>query len=138
MSIIQGDNAGPHQDRALVNFRKQKCKSQGWTCQQQAPQMPHMNNLDLAVFPSMSRRHADLLWSRNGNRMADPDKVWEAAKAVWDDLPSASIAQGFILAFHFAENVVHNKGSNSFLHGKDGSLHSDERRDFCKTANGIK
>ena len=136
--IIQVDNAGPHQDRALVNFCKQYCKSQGWTCQQQAPQMPHINKIDLAVFPSMSQRHVDLLWLRNGNGMADPDKVWEAAKEVWDDLPSASIAQGFILAFRCAEKIVRNKGSNSFLHGKDGSLHSNVRRDFCETANGIK
>jgi hypothetical protein len=136
--IIQVDNAGPHQDRALVNFCKQYCKSQGWTWQPQAPLIPHMNNLDLAVFPSMLQRHADLLRLQNGNRMADPDKVWEAAKVVWDDLPSASIAHGFILAFRIAEKVVRNKGSNSFLQGKDGSVHSDVRCDFNETANGIK
>ncbi|KAI2498751.1 hypothetical protein MHU86_15762 [Fragilaria crotonensis] len=100
--------------------------------------MPHMNNLDLAVFPSMSRRHADLLRSRNGNRMADPEKVWSAAKEVWDELPSATIARGFILAFRIAQKVIGNKGSNGFLQGKDGSLHSDVRRDFYDTAKGIK
>ena len=136
--IIQGDNAGPHQDRAFVAFCKQYCEAKQWTWQPQAPQMPHMNNLDLAVFPSMSRRHAELLRSRNGNRMADPEKVWAAAKEVWDDLPSATIARGFNLAFRIAKKVVSNKGSNGFLQGKDGSLHSDVRRDFYETAKGIK
>jgi hypothetical protein len=99
--------------------------------------MPHMNNLALAVFPAMSRRHAELLRSLNGNRMANPEKVWAAAKEVWDDLPSATIARGFILAFRIAEKVVKNKGSNNFLQGKDGSLHSDVRRDFYDTTKGI-
>ncbi|KAI2503723.1 hypothetical protein MHU86_10704 [Fragilaria crotonensis] len=126
--VIQGDNAGPHQDRSLIQFCKQHCESMGWLWRPQAPQMPHMNNLDLAVFPAMSRRHAELLRSLNGNRMANPEKVWAAAKEVWDDLPSATIARGFILAFRIAEKVVKNKGSNNFLQGKDGSLHSDVRR----------
>ena len=88
----------------------------------------------------MSRHHAEHLRSRNGNRMADrPEKVWAAAKEVWDDLPSATIvARGFLLAFRIADKVVSNKGSNGFLQGKDGSLHSDVRRDFYETDKGIK
>ena len=70
--------------------------------------------------------------------MADPEKVWAAAKEVWDDLPSATIARGFILAFRIADKVVSNKGSNGFLQGKDGYLHSDVRQDFYETDKGIK
>jgi hypothetical protein len=93
----------------------------------------------LGVFPCMSQRHAKLLQGLNGNRMADPDKVWAAAKEVWDDLPSETIARGFILAYRIAiKVVVVNKGSNSFFWGKDGSLHSDVMRDFYETERGIK
>jgi hypothetical protein len=95
--------------------------------------MPHMNNLDLAVFPAMSRRHAELLRGRNGNSVADPEKVWEAAKEAWDELASATIARGFVLAYRIAKKVVDNKGSNTFLQGKGGSLHSDVRCDFYET-----
>jgi hypothetical protein len=126
--VIQRDNAGLHQDRSLIQFCKQHCESMGLLWRPQAPQMPHMNNLDGA---------ADLLRSLNGNRMADPDKVWAAAKEVWDDLPSAIIARGFILAFRIAEKVVKNKGSNHFLQGKEGSLQSDVRRDFYDTTKGV-
>jgi hypothetical protein len=49
--IIQGDNAGPHQDDDSVSFCKNFCSDNGWHWQPQAPQMPYMNNLDLAVFP---------------------------------------------------------------------------------------
>ena len=38
------------------------CDSNGWKWEPQAPQMPpHINNLDLAVFPMMSKRHSSLL-----------------------------------------------------------------------------
>ena len=80
--------------------------------------MPHMNNLDLADCPAMLRQHADLLRSFNDNRMADPDKVRAAAKEVRDDLPSATIARGFIFAFRIAEKVVKNKGFNIFDKGR--------------------
>jgi hypothetical protein len=73
--IVQGDNAGPHQDKTLVNFCKQFCEDKEWMWQPLAPQMPHMNNLALALFPAMSRRHAELLRGRNGNSVADPEKV---------------------------------------------------------------
>ena len=59
--IIQVDNAGPHQDGDFFSFCKNCCSDNGWHWQPQAPQMPYMNNLDLAVFPSMSRRHNVLL-----------------------------------------------------------------------------
>ena len=59
--MIQGDNAGPHTDAEYVAFCTETCNEQGWHWEPQAAQMPHMNNLDLAVFPKMSKNHGDLL-----------------------------------------------------------------------------
>ena len=33
----------------------------GWKWEHQAPQMPHMNNIDLAVSPAMYKHHSALL-----------------------------------------------------------------------------
>jgi hypothetical protein len=55
--IFQGDNAGPHQDKAHIKFVTEYCTEKGWHWEPQAAQMPHMNVLDLSVFPSMSRSH---------------------------------------------------------------------------------
>jgi hypothetical protein len=58
--IFEGDKAGPHQDSKLLNGVKGYCGEQkGWHWQPQAVQMPHMNVLDLSVFPCMSKRHTD-------------------------------------------------------------------------------
>ena len=138
IAIIQCDNAGPHNDKEFVDFCGSFCEARGWLWCPQAPQMPHMNNLDLAVFPCMSKHHRDFLRGHHGNSVADPDEVWKAAKQVWDDLPSATIACGYVLAYHIAEKVVQNKGSNTFLQGHDGSLHSGIRANFYATQNGVK
>jgi hypothetical protein len=58
--VFQGDNAGPHVDGAFHAFVKDFCESKGWKWEPQAAQ-PHSNNLDLAVFPMMSKRHSALL-----------------------------------------------------------------------------
>lgn len=62
--VFQGDNAGPHQDATYVNTVKQYCNDRGWYWEPQAPQMPHMNVLDLSVFPC----HGVIL--RNVGRLA--------------------------------------------------------------------
>jgi hypothetical protein len=60
--------------------------------------MPYMNNLDLAVFPSMRRRH-NVLLRQSATNMVQPDKIWEAVGKVWRDLESCTIARGFALAY---------------------------------------
>jgi hypothetical protein len=47
---------------------------------------------------------------------------------VWDDLRSATIAQGFILAYRIAKKVVNTKGSNCFLQGKKARLQGIKKK----------
>jgi hypothetical protein len=133
--VFQGDNAGPHQDATFKRCVEDQCSEKGWKWEPQAPQMPHMNNLDLAVFPAMSERHSDLL-VEHGNTAAACDTIWEAAEKVWKDLDSPSIARGFVLAYRLAKRVVEFKGSNEFL--CDKKCHCDVRKDYRNTADGIK
>ncbi|CAJ1931219.1 unnamed protein product [Cylindrotheca closterium] len=64
--VIQGDNAGPHAEKEYFNWCKAQCEQRGWHWEPQAPQMPHINNLDLSVFPCMSRRHCAAARERGG------------------------------------------------------------------------
>jgi hypothetical protein len=58
--IFQGDNAGPHQDAKFLREIKDYCgKKQNWYLEPQAAQMPHMNVLNLSVFPCMSSRNTE-------------------------------------------------------------------------------
>ena len=132
--IIQGDNAGPHQDKEFLNFVKGECEQRGWHWKPQAPQMPHINNLDLTVFPAMSKKHTHLL-RQYSKKVASNDTIWETAQAVWNSLDSASIARGFVLATRIAKKVIDNHGSNVFL--RKGGLHCDVRSDFKNTDEGI-
>jgi hypothetical protein len=133
--VFQGDNAGPHQDATFKRCVEDQCSEKGWKWEPQAPQMPHMNNLDLAVFPAMSKRHSDLL-AEHGNTVAACDTIWEAAEKVWKGLDSPSIARGFVLAYRLAKRVVEYKGSNEFL--CDKQFHCGVRKDYRNTADGIK
>jgi len=134
LPVFQGDNAGPHIDSTFHNYVNGHCEAKGWKWEPQAPQMPHMNNLDLAVFPAMSKRHSELL-QRYSNRMAPPEEIWNACEAVWRDLPSASIARGFILQSRIAAKVIEYKGANTFLQTQN--FHSGVRRDFADTKDGV-
>ena len=98
--------------------------------------MPHANNLDLCVFPAMSRRHTALLSSYTGNKEAPTDDIWKCVEEVWEDLPSAKIARGFMHGYRILEKVVEHRGNNEFLRTKD--FHTGVREDYYDTDKGIK
>jgi hypothetical protein len=134
--IFQGDNAGPHQDKAYIKCVTEYCTEKGWHWEPQAAQMPHMNVLDLSVFPSMSRRHISKGQERGGLRVLSEDDIWETALGVWTELPNAKIASGFIQAHRIAAQVIKAGGSNKFL-GVGGTPHVGVRKDFHQTNDGL-
>ena len=100
----------------------------------QAPQGPYTNVLDLQVFPSMSKRHSELLQIYN-NTEADADRIWAIALAIWNGLTSAMIARAFILAYRIMGKIIETKGDTNWL--KDGAPHCNVRRDYQDTDRGV-
>ena len=136
--IIQGDQAGPHEDGTFTQFVTNFCAEQGWTWQPQAPQMPHANVLDLSVFPAMSRRHSE--WARKmvGTSVISTDQIWDTAEDVYDSMPNCKIASAFIQYWTIMGLVIKAGGSNEFV-GRlgDENLHTGIRIDFNETAKGM-
>ena len=48
--VIQGDNTGSHNEAAYINYVKSYCDFEWYYWEPQAPQMPHLNVLDLSFF----------------------------------------------------------------------------------------
>ena len=134
LPVIQGDNAGPHQDGEFMRWTKNFCDERGWLWEPQAPQMPYANNLDLTVFPKMSKDHTALLAKRGGS-VADCDTIYKTAEEAWCGLASAKIASGFVLAYRIAAKVIEDEGENKFLCGSN--FHLGVRNDFIYTDTGI-
>ena len=134
--IFQGDNAGPHQDKPFMKFVTEYCEEKGWHWEPQAAQMPHMNVLDLSVFPCMSRRHIAKAREVGGLRVLSENDIWSCAQDVWNELPNSKIASGFVQAYRIAGEVIKHGGDNCFL-GVGGTPHVGVRSDFDETANGL-
>ena len=132
--VMQGDKAGPHEEDEFVRWIKEECKKRKILWEPQAPQMPHMNALDLAVFPSMSKAHSTMI-RRNGKMVASKDVIFTTASSVWHNMPAATIAKAFVHAWRIAEVVIRNKGSNTFLRTKE--FHTNIRKDFDETRSGV-
>ena len=133
--IGQGDNAGPHCNKEYLDFCQQEFDNCGWHWKPQAPQMPHANNLNIAVLPAMSKRHSQTLRDTASKGIASPDKIWEGTEDVWRNLDSATIARGFLLVYRILDKVIQHNGSNEFL--RDKEFHSNVRKDFHSTEKGI-
>ena len=103
----------------------------------QAAQMPHMNTKDLAIFPSMSRRHTKLSRQRGGLSVLKEEEIWLAAKEVWDKFPNCKIARSYVLAHRIAKKVIEHEGDNTFL-GSEKGLHCGVREDFDDTIDGVR
>lgn len=132
--VIQGDNAGPHNDERFKRFVTDYCRKQGWLWEPQAPQMPYMNNLDLCVFPCMSKRHTSMC-SKYSKSVASIEDIYRNAETVFSELSSSVVARGFVLAKRIAKLVIKNEGNNNFLNGAD--YHCLTREDFVDTNDGV-
>ena len=84
--VIQGDQAGPHEESEFKRRVQEQCDSKGWLWEPQAPQMPHLNVNDLALFPATSKWHSSKIRKRTGS-VASKDMIWECAEQVWEEFP---------------------------------------------------
>jgi hypothetical protein len=74
--------------KRYLKFVTDYCFQPGWHWEPQAPQMPHLDVLDLSVFPAMSRWHTALVRACGGLGVLKEDEIREAAEQVWRDFPS--------------------------------------------------
>ena len=100
--------------------------------------MPHVNVLDLVVFPSMSKRHSHLARAKHGNRVLKEDEIWDTALQVWENLPSCKIANSFVQAKRICEKIIKCGGNNDFLSGCKGGISCEVRKNFDDTFHGNK
>ena len=101
----------------------------------QAPQMPYVNNLDLMVFPAMSKQHSALL-SNHSNTVAKRDIIYQTALDVWNSLDHSLIASGYVLAYQISKKIIASQGSNDFLTG--GVYHSEVCNNYDIVGNRIR
>ena len=101
--VFQGDGAGPHVEKAFLDFMRSSMEREGWAWEPQAAQMPHINVLDLAVFPCISKRHCTLARQKGGLHVLKEDEIWEASLEVWQKLPNCKIARGFALSYRISD-----------------------------------
>ena len=135
--IIQGDNAGPHQDATFLNGVKEHCELKGdWCWEPQAAQMSHMNVLDLSAFTCMSCRHTEKCRDSQGSKVLQEDEIWENAVNVWNELPNWKIASAYIQAYRIAGKVIKAKGNNNFIGSGGDGIHCHVNSDFKPTCDG--
>ena len=95
--------------------------------------MPYMNVLDLSIFPEMSCRHIKKSRDRGRLRVLREDNIWEVATEVWNQLPYAKVASGYIQAYRITAEMIKAKGDKNFL-GVGGTPHVGVRSDFKENA----
>ena len=131
--IFQGDNDVPHKEDQYLTFVREHCANKGWNWELQ---MPHMNVLDLSVFPCMSRRHATTARKQKGKHVLSENEIREIALEVWEKLQYSEIASAYVQAHRNAGKVVEAEGGN-YLLAAFVSPHVGIRKYFYPTNKGL-
>ena len=76
MPIIQGYNAGPHEDAEFKKFVRGNCGSKGWYWEPQDPEIPYTNVLDMPIFQVMSRHQIKRARASGGLGVLREDNIW--------------------------------------------------------------
>ncbi len=106
----------------------------GWAPELQAPQGPYTNVLDLQVFPSMSKKHSEILQIYS-NAKADKDRIWRIATEIWNGMSSSMVARAFLLAYRIMGKIITTNGDTEWL--KSGAPHCNVRKDFVDKDTGV-
>jgi len=133
--VLMGDSAGPHIEKDFIESIWTNCEWEGWAWEPHAAQIPHINVLDLAVFPSISRCRCSLACKHGGLCVLKEDEIWEQSLEVWRTFPNCKIVNGHVLSHWVAQKVIDNNGDDTFLSEQKG-LHSNVRHDFDDTRQG--
>ena len=99
--VIQGDNTGPHNEAAYINYVKSHCGFEWYYWEPQAPQMPHLNVLDLSFFCYVKKTYSSFLrmgWT--ALHVLKQNEIWDYSKDAWNNLPNYNIAYIFVSAFN--------------------------------------
>ena len=110
--------------------------SKGYHWEPQAPQMPHLNVLDLSVFPAISKRHTSISRERDGLHVLKQDEIWDATKDVWNTLPNCKIASACVSVLNITGEVLKENRDNIFL-GKGGLPSFGIRKNYTETNDGL-
>ena len=100
-----------------MKYCRVNCAKRGWCFEPQTPQALHLNNLDLAVFPAMSRRHS-IIARNKGLRVLKKQEIWDAAMQVSDELPFMQDSARVREVYRLTKKVVKANGVNGFLRSK--------------------
>ncbi len=99
-----------------------------------ARQGPYTNVLDLQVFPSMSKKHSEILQIYS-NTEADKDRIWKIATGIWNGMSSSMVARAFLLAYRIMSKIIKTNGDTEWL--KNGAAHCHVRKDYVDTDRGV-
>ena len=80
--------------------------------------MPHMNVLDLAVFPKLSVHNRHLIWYLREIQVSKEYDIWKIAAKILEELPIYKIANVFCLGKIIADNFLKFKGTICFRRSK--------------------
>jgi len=83
--------------------------------------MPHINVLDLNVFPCINKRHYSVSRQQGALHVLKEDEIWDAVLEVWKILPNCKIAHWYALSYRIAQKeVIENDCDNVFLGEQKG------------------
>jgi hypothetical protein len=132
----QFDGAGPHKDAFLLNWIDTEFRKRGWIFVFQPSQSPETNTKDACIFPSLSRDVSTTQAVTYGhNHVLREEELWRAMQQSWETLSCATIARSFAAHHQIVTAIIVDKGSNTYLRGKD-KLHFGIRKRFVETPDG--
>jgi hypothetical protein len=136
----QHDNAGAHDNVALVKFLEEEFERRGWIFIPQPPRSPLTNVNDLQLFPSLSKAisHHPKQWRHGKMYHMNKDDIWTAADDEFAKMPMELIAKAFITKWTHIVPLIHEEnGRNSYVNDRK-KLHSGVRCNFkTNGANGV-
>ena len=113
--VEQDDNATPHRDKQLREYKEEQYAVRDWILMPQPPNSPLTNVQDAGFFPAMAKLVTEHQGLFNGSHYLQGEALWKAVKRVYEDYDIKKLSQLYMHHGQIVNAILKCKGGDEFV-----------------------
>ena len=124
--VEQDDNATPHRDKKLKDYKEKEFAARGWEIRPQPSNSPLTNIQDAGFFPAMAKLVTEHQGLFNGSHYLQGEALWDAVVRVYEEYSLETLAKLYVHHGQIVNTIIQCKGGDEFV-TESQSLHCGVR-----------
>jgi len=113
--VEQDDNAAPHRDKKLKDYKEKEFAARGWEIRPQPSNSRLTNIQDTGFFPAMTKLVTEHQGLFNGSHYLQGEALWDAVMCVYEEYSLETLAKLYVHHGQIVNAIIQCKGGDEFV-----------------------